>query len=67
MVGGSNRLLTIEQTAEYLNRNINTLRHQWKRWGLTPYRVGGVLRFRERDLETWLARNKVAETKRNAA
>ncbi|MEV5533844.1 helix-turn-helix domain-containing protein [Streptomyces prunicolor] len=54
MRGGSNRLLTPSQTAEFLAVSLNTLYSNWRVWGLTAYRVGRHLRFRERDLETWL-------------
>lgn len=54
MKGGSNRLLTPRQAAEFLSVSLNTLYSNWRTWGLTAYRVGKHLRFRERDLETWL-------------
>ncbi|MET8680918.1 helix-turn-helix domain-containing protein [Streptomyces sp. NPDC004647] len=59
MRGGSNRLLTPPQTAEFLAVPLSTLYSQWRRWGLPAYRVGRHLRFRERDLEAWLNRHIV--------
>ncbi|MFI0271125.1 helix-turn-helix domain-containing protein [Streptomyces luteogriseus] len=54
MRGGSNRLLTPAQTAEFLAVPLSTLYSNWRTWGLTAYRIGKHLRFRERDLESWL-------------
>ncbi|WP_460067945.1 helix-turn-helix domain-containing protein [Streptomyces sp. YKOK-I1] len=59
MRGGSNRLLTPAQTAEFLAVSLHTLYGNWRAWGLTGYRVGKHLRFRERDLESWLSRHVV--------
>lgn len=56
-LGGSNRLLTPSQAAEYLNVPQRSLRDSWRRWGLKAHHVGKHLRFRERDLESWLERN----------
>ncbi|MGW0946056.1 helix-turn-helix domain-containing protein [Streptomyces sp. NPDC002623] len=39
--------------------SLNTLYGNWRAWGLTAYRVGKHLRFRERDLETWLTQHVV--------
>ncbi|MEU6080105.1 helix-turn-helix domain-containing protein [Streptomyces sp. NPDC047108] len=54
MRGGSNRLLTPAETAEFLAVKLSTLYSNWRVWGLKGYRVGKHLRFRERDLENWL-------------
>ncbi|MFI5796763.1 helix-turn-helix domain-containing protein [Streptomyces sp. NPDC051677] len=59
MRGGSNRLLTPAQTAEFLAVSLHTLYGSWRTWGLTGYRVGKHLRFRERDLESWLSKRVV--------
>lgn len=58
--GGSNALLTLKETAEYLNVNHRTFEAQWRSWGLTAHRVGRGLRFRVRDIERWLEQNKAA-------
>jgi hypothetical protein len=31
----------------------------WREWQLTAYRVGRALKFRERDIEVWLERQRV--------
>ena len=54
MKGGSNKLISSEELAEDLGVNVETVYRQWKSWGLKGYRVGRQLRFRERDIESWL-------------
>lgn len=54
MLGGSNKLITMMQTAEFLGVPPSTLQHNWKAWGLPGYKVGKRIQFRERDLELWL-------------
>ena len=53
-VGGSNRLLTVEELAAYLGVPKKTVYGCWRQWGLRGYRVGRYLRFRERHVEEWL-------------
>lgn len=57
MVGGSNRLIGCKEAAQFLSIPERTLRDNWRRWELTAYKVGRALRFRERDLESWLEKN----------
>ena len=59
MIGGSNRLFSAEDTARYLGVSIDTLYRRWREWGLTAHHVGRQLKFRGRDVEAWLDRNKV--------
>jgi excisionase family DNA binding protein len=54
MLGGSNTLRSMPETAEYLNVPLRSLRSHWRKWGLPAYRVGRSIQFRERDLEAWL-------------
>lgn len=58
-VGGSNRLLSVEEVAAYLGVPKKTVYGCWRQWGLRGYRVGRYLRFRERQVEEWL-RNREA-------
>jgi excisionase family DNA binding protein len=58
-VGGSNRLLSVEELAAYLGVPKKTVYGCWRQWGLRGYRVGRYLRFRERHVEEWL-RNQEA-------
>jgi hypothetical protein len=52
--GGSNQLLNLANAALYLDMPERRLRDNWRRWGIPAYRVGRELRFRVRDLESWL-------------
>ena len=54
MKGGSNQLVTPEDVAEALQVSVDTVYRQWRKWGLKGFRVGRLLRFRERDINTWL-------------
>jgi len=58
-VGGSNRLLSVEELAAYLGVPKKTIYGCWRQWGLRGYRVGRYLRFRERHVEEWLQSRKV--------
>jgi len=60
-VGGSNRLLSVDELAAYLGVPKKTVYGCWRQWGLRGYRVGRYLRFRERHVEEWL-RNQGAVT-----
>jgi excisionase family DNA binding protein len=53
-VGGSNRLLSVEELAAYLGVPKKTIYGRWRQWGLRGYRVGRHLRFRQRHVEEWL-------------
>lgn len=58
-LGGSNRLLTVDELAAYLGVPKKTVYGCWRAWGLRGFRVGRYLRFRERHVEEWL-RNQEA-------
>lgn len=58
-VGGSNRLLSVEELAAYLGVSKKTLYGCWRQWGLRGYRVGRYLRFRERHVEEWLQTREI--------
>jgi excisionase family DNA binding protein len=53
-IGGSNRLLTVDELAQYLGVPKKTIYGCWQEWGLKAYKVGRHLRFRERHVEDWL-------------
>lgn len=57
MTSGTSRLLSARDTAELLGVPLSTIYSEWRKWGLKAYRVGRALKFREREIETWLARN----------
>lgn len=52
--GGSNRLLTPEEVAEWLKVSEITVKNKYRAWGLKPQKVGRLLRFRERDIVAYL-------------
>ena len=56
--GGSNRLMTASEVGELLSLPERTIRAQWRKWGLTAVRIGRALRFRERDVHAFIARNE---------
>lgn len=58
-LGGSNRLLTVEEVAAYLGVPKKTVYGCWQDWGLKAYKVGRHLRFRERHVEEWLVSQEV--------
>ncbi|MBO3752569.1 helix-turn-helix domain-containing protein [Streptosporangiaceae bacterium NEAU-GS5] len=58
-VGGSNRLLSVAELADFLGVPKKTVYACWRTWGLTGYRVGRHLRFRARQVEDWLDRQEV--------
>jgi excisionase family DNA binding protein len=58
-LGGSNRLLTVDELAAYLGVPKKTVYGRWRAWGLRGFRVGRYLRFRDRHVEEWL-RNQEA-------
>ena len=53
--GGSNRLLTAQETADRLRMNKEVLYRNWRKLGLKAYRPDGKkLLFRERDIEAFI-------------
>jgi excisionase family DNA binding protein len=63
--GGSNRVLSIEETAQRLGVRPSTLYKHWREWSeLHGYKVGNLVRFRERNVEAYvdnLERQQVLE------
>ena len=57
-IGG--KLLTLHEAADFLNVPARTLRAEFRKWGISAYKVGRAWRFRERDLYEYLERNKAA-------
>lgn len=56
-LGGSNRMLSAREVAAILGIPERTVRDKWREWGLTAYRIGKHLRWRERDVYAWIDRN----------
>ncbi len=59
----SNKLLSIEDLAEYLGIPKRTL-YAWRYRGEGPigYRLGGCIRFRPTDVEEWLSNHREGES-----
>ena len=53
-LGGSNAWLNLANAAALLDMEPARLRRYWKTWGIPARKAGRELRFRERDLNTWL-------------
>ena len=58
-LGGSNKLIGVRETAARLDVPVSTLYKHWRDWHLIAYRVGRALKFRERDIEASLERQRV--------
>jgi hypothetical protein len=52
--GGSNKLLDIHEASDLLSVPERRLRDNWRTWGLKAFKVGRELRWRERDLWSWV-------------
>jgi excisionase family DNA binding protein len=52
--GMNNTLLTVSETARRLSVSRATLYRHWDRWGLTPSRLDGNLRFSAADVEAFI-------------
>ena len=50
-------MLSAREVAAILGIPERTVRDKWREWGLTAYRIGKHLRWRERDLYAWINRN----------
>jgi hypothetical protein len=59
-LGGSNKILNLASAAEVLDMPPRRLRQHWREWGIPAYKAGRELRFIERDLRTWLAKQRAA-------
>ncbi|AAZ55833.1 hypothetical protein JCM3263A_31480 [Thermobifida fusca] len=59
-LGGSNRLVTPQELADWLHVPVKTVYDRWRQWGLRPYKIGRHLRWLERDVLAWLERQRAA-------
>lgn len=55
------RLLTAPEVAAYLRCSASTVRRLAGRGVIPHYRLGKMVRFRRRELDAWLAGNRVGE------
>lgn len=53
--GGSNRVLSLGETAARIGVAPSTLYKHWRQWeGLHGFKVGRLVRFRERNVESYI-------------
>ena len=52
--GGSNVTLSAAEAADALDVNVETLYRNWRAWDLKGFYVGRNLKFRARDIESWI-------------
>jgi len=58
VIGKEERLMTIDEVAEFLHMNPMTL-YSWVREGKIPaFKIGKVWRFRKNDIYEWLKKQK---------
>ena len=56
-LGGSNRMLSAREVAAILSVPERTVREKWRDWELPAYRIGKHLRWKEREVHTWIDRH----------
>jgi excisionase family DNA binding protein len=56
-LGGPNRMLSAREVAAILSVPERTVRERWREWGLTAYRIGKHLRWKEREVYAWIDRH----------
>jgi excisionase family DNA binding protein len=53
--GGSNRVLSLAETAERIGISERTLYNHWREWReLRGFKVGNLVKFRERNVEAYI-------------
>jgi hypothetical protein len=57
-VGGSNRVVSMHAAADYLGITYKYFAANYKAWGIACHHIGKYVRFRERDLESYLDRTR---------
>ena len=57
-IGGSNKLVSMHEAADYLSVSYKNFAANYKGWHIPFHRVGNRVKFRERDLETFLDRHR---------
>jgi excisionase family DNA binding protein len=56
-LGGSNRMLSAREVAAILSIPERTIREKWRDWELPAYRIGKHLRWKEREVHSWIDRH----------
>lgn len=55
-IGGSNRVLSMHEAAQYLGQSYKWFAATYRERGIPRHYVGRLVKFRERDLESYLDR-----------
>ncbi len=58
VMNSGNQLMNIDQAAAYLGETPLRLRTNWKRWELPGVKVGRSVKFRVRDLDSYVESHK---------
>lgn len=56
MIEQSSRILTLDETAAYLKLHRSTVYRLLRRRSIPAFKIGSDWRFREQDLELWIAK-----------
>jgi hypothetical protein len=56
-IGGSNRVMTMREAADYLHRSYKNFAANYKGWEITPTRIGRRVYFLQRHLDHFIERN----------
>lgn len=59
--GGSNNMINSHDLAVDLAIEHRTLIRHYRSWGLTAYKIGRVVCFRQRDVDQWLTTREVGK------
>ncbi len=61
-IGGSNVMLSMHEAAEYVGLSYKHFAAHYREWGIVHHRIGKYVRFRTRDIESFLdsTRNRPA-------
>ena len=56
------RLMTVQETAEYLQCSVSTVRRYIMRGEIPHYRLGKMVRFKRREIDGWLVIHREGES-----
>jgi excisionase family DNA binding protein len=55
----ADRMLSVDETAEMIGLSRSRVYQAWGQLGLTGYKIGSRLRFRESEVEAWIDSRKM--------
>jgi len=59
-LGGSNKLISLAEAARRIDVEPHALRRHRGKWGIPWLKVGQEIKFRERDIDAWIAQRVAA-------